>query len=331
MAKIKTEFLAQYHDVHGVPLRDRLFANVTLLSRLGSGSMAAIANWSLKNSLLRKGMERTLGISTKRTLPSFVKRPFTTWFKNHKRAHHAAPQQKVVLFNDTLTTYNYPQIGIAATKLLEAAGFELILPGVTDCGRPSFSKGLVDKARTIAQQVLDHLAPLAKQGLPIIFLEPSDLSAIIEDYASLLPDDARVAQVASQSRSFEQFIAELADGNELNLTFTNEARHLLLHGHCHQKALIGTKPAHRALTLPPNYTLTEVDSSCCGMAGSFGYKAEHYDISLQMAERRLLPAMRAAAPETILVASGVSCRQQIMHGAGRKVLHPAEVLWGAIG
>lgn len=245
-------------------------------------------------------------------------------------SRHALTLRKVVLFNDTFSTYNYPHIAIAATELLEAAGFEVVLPGVTDCGRPSFSKGLVDKARTIAKTVLDHLAPLAEQGLPIIFLEPSDLSALTDDYDSLLPNDPRVALVAAHCRSFEEFMAELADSGELKLAFTDEKRHLILHGHCHQKALIGTKPAHRALTLPPNYTLEEVDSSCCGMAGSFGYEAEHVDISLKMAERRLLPAMRAAAPETTLVAPGVSCRQQIKHGAGRQVLHPAEVLRAAL-
>lgn len=332
MAKIKTEFLAQYHDAHGVPLRDRLFANITPLSRLGSGAMARLANWTLGNSLIRKSMERTLGISAKRSLPNFARQSFTDWFNKHTPvgAHRDAPLQQIVLFNDTFSTYNYPHIAIAATELLEMAGFAVVLPGVTDCGRPSFSKGLVDKARAIAQTVLDHLVPLAKQGLPIIFLEPSDLSALTDDYASLLPNDPRIALVAAQCRSFEEFIAELADNGDLNLNFTEEARHLVLHGHCHQKALIGTNPAHRALTLPPNYTLEEVDSSCCGMAGSFGYEAEHYDISLKMAERRLLPAMRAAAPETILVAAGVSCRQQIKHGAGRQVLHPAEILRAAI-
>ncbi|MAT99470.1 MAG: FAD-linked oxidase [Anaerolineaceae bacterium] len=332
MAKIKTEFLAQYHDAHGTPLRDRLFANITPLSRLGSGPLAPLANWTLGNGLIRQGMERTLGISARRSLPHFARQSFTDWFNKHTPvgAHRDAPLQQIVLFNDTFSTFNYPHIAIAATELLEAAGFEVVLPGVTDCGRPSFSKGLVDKARTIAQQVLDHLAPLAEQGLPIIFLEPSDLSALTDDYESLLPNDKRVALVAGQCRSFEEFIAELADSGKLNLNFTDEKRHLVLHGHCHQKALIGTKPAHRALTLPPNYTLEEVDSSCCGMAGSFGYEAEHYDVSLKMAERRLLPAMRAAAPETILVAAGVSCRQQIKHGAGRQVLHPAEVLRAAI-
>ncbi len=332
MAKIKTEFLAQYHHAHGVPLRDRLFANITPLSRLSSGPMAPLANWTLGNGLIRQGMERALGISARRSLPQFARQPFTDWFNKNAPVgkRRAFSLQKVVLFNDTFSTYNYPNVAIAATELLEAAKFEVVLPGVTECGRPSFSKGLVDKARKIAKNVLEHLVPLAEQGLPIIFLEPSDHSAITDDYASLLPNDPRVALVAAHCHSLEQFIAELADSGELNLNFTNEVSHLVLHGHCHQKALIGTKPAHRALTLPPNYTLEEVDSSCCGMAGSFGYQAEHYDISLQMAERRLLPAMRAAAPETILVASGVSCRQQIKHGTGRQALHPAEVLRAAL-
>lgn len=331
MAKIKTEFLAQYHAAHGVPLRDRLFANITPLSRLAAGAMAPLANWTLGNSLIRWGVARTLGISAKRTLPKFARQSFTQWFYTRKRAQRDVPRQQVVLFNDTFSTYNYPQVAIAATELLEAAGFEVLLPGVTDCGRPSFSKGLIGKARTIAQEVLDHLAPFAAQGLPIIFLEPSDLSAVTDDYPSLLPNDERVAQVAAQCLSFEEFMADLAESGNLNLNFTDEPRHLLLHGHCHQKALIGTRPAHCALTLPPNYTLEEIDSSCCGMAGSFGYEAEHYDVSLQMAERRLLPAVRMAAPDTILVASGVSCRQQIKHGTGRTALHPAEVLWSALG
>ncbi|WP_420629258.1 FAD-binding and (Fe-S)-binding domain-containing protein [Candidatus Leptofilum sp.] len=332
MAKIKAEFLAQYHDAHGTPLRDKLFANITPLSRLGSGVMAPLANWTLGNGLIRKGLERTFGISAKRSLPKFAKQSFVDWFKKHTPLGEAqdAPPQRIVLFNDTFSTYNDPHIAIAATELLEAVGFEVILPGVTDCGRPSFSKGLVSKARNIAKTVLNHLAPLAEQGLPIIFLEPSDLSAITDDYESLLPNDGRVALVAAHCCSFEEFIAELAENGELKLNFTDEARHLVLHGHCHQKALIGTKPARRILTLPPNYTLEEIDSSCCGMAGSFGYEAEHYDISLKMAERRLLPAMRATTPETILVAPGVSCRQQIKHGTGRQVRHPAEVLRAAV-
>jgi Fe-S oxidoreductase len=136
--------------------------------------------------------------------------------------------------------------------------------------------------------------------------------------------------VAEHAFTFEEFIARLADDDQLDLTFTEEPCHILLHGHCHQKALIGTGPAIRALTLPANYSVTEVDSGCCGMAGSFGYEAEHYDISLQMAERRLLPAVRETAVDTLIVAAGTSCREQIKHGADRHALHPAQVLRDAL-
>jgi Fe-S oxidoreductase len=329
MAKIKTEFLAQYHAVHGVPLRDRLFAEITRLSRLSSGPLAPLVNWSLQNGLIRKGMERALGISAKRSLPAFAQTSFTQWFK--KRPH---PRQnisrQVVLFTDTYTTYNHPRIGVAAVELLETAGCEIELSGVTDCGRPYLSKGLVDKARQSARKALDRLAPYARKGIPIIFLEPSDLSAVLDDYASLLSQDERVPLLAARSLSLEQYIAQLADAGELNLTFTDEPRRILLHGHCHQKALIGTGPMRRALSLPLNYTVTEVDTSCCGMAGSFGYEAEHYDISMKMAERRLLPAVRAADEDTIVVAPGTSCRHQIQDGSGRIALHPAEVLRDAL-
>jgi Fe-S oxidoreductase len=136
--------------------------------------------------------------------------------------------------------------------------------------------------------------------------------------------------VADHAYTFEEFVANLADAGELEATFTDEPREILLHGHCHQKALVGTNPSKRTLTLPPNYTVREVDSGCCGMAGSFGYEAEHYDISIKMAERRLLPAVREIGEDTLVVAAGVSCRQQIKHGTGKQALHPAEVLRDAL-
>jgi Fe-S oxidoreductase len=207
----------------------------------------------------------------------------------------------------------------------------VIWPDHKSDGRPFISKGLVKEAKEAAESTLAVLAPLAEQGIPIVGLEPSSLLSLRDDYFYLLPGDPRVPLVAEHAYTFEEFVAQLADDDQLSsLTFTDEARHILLHGHCHQKALVGTGPAIRALTLPPNYTLTEVDSSCCGMAGSFGYEAEHYDISMRMAERRLLPAVREAAPETLIVAAGISCRQQIKHGARRQALHPAQVLRDAL-
>jgi Fe-S oxidoreductase len=210
--------------------------------------------------------------------------------------------------------------------VLEAAGFEVLLSHHGCCGRPMISKGLVEDARQAAALTVERLAPFAKQGIPIVGLEPSCLLSLRDEYHYLLPDNPDVQIVAEQAFTFEEFIADLADAGTLNLQFCDDARSLLLHGHCHQKVLVGTRPSHQTLSLPTHYTVQEVDSGCCGMAGSFGYEAEHYEISLQMAERRLLEAVRAASDDTLVVAAGVSCRQQIAHGSGRKAYHPAEVL-----
>lgn len=331
MAKIKTEFLAQYYEANGTPLRAKLFGNIATLSRFSSGVMAPLANFGTGNKLSRWFMDKYLGISKERTLPPFAATPFLRWFKKHQRAAHApAPYRKVAFFHDTFINYNYPEVGIAAVELLEAAGFEVIMPGHRDDGRSFLSKGLVDDARKVARHTVSQLAPLARQGIPIVGVEPSTLLTLRDEYRHLLPKDPDMIVVAQHAYTFEEFIARLADKGELNLRFTDTPRKLLLHGHCHQKALIGTQPSHRVLTLPPNYTVEEVDSGCCGMAGSFGYEAEHYGVSMQMAERRLLTAVRTTTSDTLIVAAGVSCRQQIKHGSQRQALHPAQVLRQAL-
>jgi FAD/FMN-containing dehydrogenase/Fe-S oxidoreductase len=327
MAKIKTEFLAQYHAVHGIPLRDRLLGNIARFSRLASGPLAPLANFGASNPLSRRLLGRLVGLSPQRTLPAFTRQPFTGWFARRRSPPSA---RKVVLFNDTFNTYNDPHIAIAATRFLEAAGFEVILPGHGCCGRPFISKGLVAEAKAAAADTVAKLLPYARQGLPIVGLEPSCLLSLRDEYLYLLPNRDEAQLVANQALMFEEFVAQLAGQNRLNVTFSDEPRRLLLHGHCHQKALVGTEPSQQILRLPPNYQVTEVDSGCCGMAGSFGYEAEHFEISLKMAERRLLPAVRATAADTIIVAAGTSCRHQVAHATGRMPLHPAEVLWQAI-
>ena len=329
MGKIKFEFLAQYQKANGTPLRAKMFGDIARLSRLNSGILAPIVNWGMGNPLARMAMEKFAGISSKRTLPTFAIESFLKWFSAHPKPQ-SAPMGKVVLFNDTFNTYNYPHIAVAATKVFEKLGFEVVLPGHKCCGRPMISKGLVDEARESARDVVEKLTPFAKEGIPIVGLEPSCLLTLREENLYLLPNDPDVQLVADNSYTFEEFMAKLADEGKVNIQFTNAQRNILLHGHCHQKALVGTKPSHTTLTLPQNYQVNEVDSGCCGMAGSFGYEAEHYDISIQMAERRLLPAVRDADDDTIIVASGVSCRQQIKHGTGKQALHPAEVIRDAI-
>jgi FAD/FMN-containing dehydrogenase/Fe-S oxidoreductase len=330
MAKIKFEFLAQYQEANGTPLRTRLFGHIATINQLGSGVLAPLANWAAGNGSLRGIAQSTLGITAKRELPPFARHELSSWFARRSGNGRAAPAGKLVLLADPFINYNYPAIGVAAAEFLEAAGFEVILSKVFEDGRPFISKGLINQARGAARRMVDHLAPWVEAGLPVVGLEPSSLLTLRDEYFSLLPGDARVSQLAEKAFTFEEFVANLAQDGKLNVQFTDQARHILLHGHCHQKSLVGTGPSIAALSLPANYTVEEVDSGCCGMAGSFGFEVEHYDISLQMAERRLLPAVRAAGAETLIVAAGVSCRQQIKHGAQRLALHPAEVLRQAL-
>ncbi|MDM8527676.1 FAD-linked oxidase C-terminal domain-containing protein [Anaerolineales bacterium HSG24] len=327
MAKIKFEFQAHYHDQHGIPLRSRLFSDINFWSHLGSGMPAPLANWINNNGLVKLGLERVMGISRQRSLPQFTNMPFTRWFKYlHEAPADRHQRKKVVLFADTFHNFNYPHVAIAATELLEAAGFEVLLSGHGCCGRPAMSKGLVNQARLYAKQTLSRLNAFADRYIPIIGLEPSCLLSIQDEYYALLPDQKKMIEwVGRWCYTFEEYIAKLANEGELNLEFTADSRPVLLHGHCHQKALVGMKPSLQVLSLP-GHTVTEVDSGCCGMAGSFGYEAEHYDISMQIGEQRLFPAVREQLAGTIITAAGVSCRQQIKQGTGRHVLHPAEVL-----
>jgi Fe-S oxidoreductase len=189
------------------------------------------------------------------------------------------------------------------------------------------SKGLVREARAAANQTVARLYPLAQQGIPILGLEPSCLSALVDDYASLLPGDERAAAVAQAAQPIEDFIAGLAERGELALEFRPASEPVLLHGHCHQKALFGTE-ATRSMLAIAGAEVHEVDSGCCGMAGAFGYESEHYEISLQMGERRLLPAVRAH--QGAVAAPGVSCRAQIEHGSGVRARHPIEILRDAL-
>lgn len=338
MARIKTEFLAHYYAGHPRRKRDYLFAHIDTLSRLASGWRAPLANWMLSLRLTKTLLDRWFGISKERSLPRFSRKPFARGEGRRARGDALASQftihdsqsttQKVdgapLLFVDTYNAYSYPYVARAAVAVLAALGCEVEIAPVTDAGRPALSKGMIDLARSKAQRVLDALHPLAAAGRPILFLEPSDWSAVIDDYAALLPGDDRLPVVAAACLTFEQYVADrLAAGAPS--PFGGDPQPALLHGHCHQKALIGTKPAVQALTLA-GYTVQEIDSTCCGMAGAFGYESEHVEVSLKMAEHGLLPAVRAATAETVIVAAGVSCRQQILSASGRRALHPAEAL-----
>ena len=282
MAKIKFEFLAHYHDKHGTPLRSRMMADIARASRICSGALAPLVNALLGSKLIAMLFDKLFGFSRHRPMPKFARHPFTSWFKNHERK--TGTKGKVVLFNDTFNTYNYPEVSIAATELLEAAGFEVVLPGHYCCGRPMISKGLVEKARAAVQECVEKLSPFAEQDVPIVGLEPSCILTFRDEIFSLLPNEPRAEKISENCYLFEEFIAKLVNQGQLDLDFQDATQQVLLHGHCHQKSLAGTGTSHITLGAA-GCEVNEVDSGCCGMAGSFGYESEHFDISRKMGER----------------------------------------------
>ena len=232
------------------------------------------------------------------------------------------------LFVDTFSRYNHPEVAIAAVELLERAGCEVIVPPWQCCGRPLLSQGQPKAALELARFNLAQLAPLAKQGIPILGLEPSCISALKDDYTDLLPGEDSDA-VAKMTQSIEEFfishLSSFFEPGKVSLQMKDDKSQILLHGHCHQKSLGFAHSTREALT-HAGYEVHEIDSTCCGMAGAFGYEAEHYDLSQRIGELALLPAVRSARTDAIIVAPGTSCREQIQHFTGRTVLHPVELL-----
>ena len=364
MTRIKSEWLAHYHDEHGTPLRARLFGHIRTINQIGS-ALAPLSNWALHMLGVNLLNEKLFGISRHRSLPKFAREPFHEWFEQNSRdktrredsstCHLVtlSSAQTVVLFPDTFADYNEPHIAQAAVRVLEAAGYEVMLPRrPVCCGRPMLSKGLLREAKALAQQQMEWLAPYAEAGMPIIGLEPSCILTFRDEYSDLL-DDPRAAVLARKSFLIDEFLTrELREGratlpfcmnhedtkarrgennNLASLRLGGEKKkQFLLHGHCHQKALVGSGAALELLRMIPGADAREVDSGCCGMAGSFGYEAEHYEISRKIGERALLPAVRALPPEAEIVAMGTSCRQQIADFTGRRAKHLVEVLAEAL-
>ncbi|RMF65550.1 MAG: anaerobic glycerol-3-phosphate dehydrogenase subunit C [Calditrichaeota bacterium] len=326
MAKLKYEFLYQYHKKHRLPLRDRLFGHIETVSRLGCAT-APVSNMVLAASPVRWGMEKVLGIDRRRRLPRFASEPFTRWFARHLPAPDAGRRGRVVLFHDTFMTYNYPEVGVAAVRLLEAAGYEVHLVEKRCCGRPFLSKGMLAHARRCAQHNLGALLPWVEQGVPVVGCEPSCILTFRDEYPDLLSDDA-VGKLAENSFLFEEFFAR--DENGAGLAFRKTEHKLLLHGHCHMKALAGLEPTLRLLSRLPGAEVQALDSGCCGMAGAFGFEKEHYELSLKIGRGRLFPAIDEKDTTWRVVAPGVSCRQQIEHATGRRAWHPVEVLAEAL-
>jgi FAD/FMN-containing dehydrogenase/Fe-S oxidoreductase len=324
MAKLKSEVLHQKYQGRAVPLGTLLMGHIGTLSALGSAA-APLSNWSLRNPVFKWLLEKLAGIDRRRTLPTFERDHLRKWFKRHTPDPRAGTRGTVLLLDDCFTTYNNPKVGRAAVAVLEASGYRVELAGLPCCGRPAVSKGLLSLAHDLARENVAKLVVHAKNGVPILGCEPSCLVTLIDEYRDFrLGPDADL--VASASRMVEAFVGDPANVPDLPLTPSqNGNNRVLLHGHCHQKAVVGTSGTVAALKRIPGLELKELDSGCCGMAGSFGYELGHYDVSAALANRVILPAVRAD-PSARLVAPGFSCRSQVHGLAGVDALHPIEVL-----
>ncbi|WP_428667534.1 FAD-binding and (Fe-S)-binding domain-containing protein [Runella sp.] len=329
ISKLKAEFLQSYYDKNGVPFRSRLIANFSQQMRL-----ASIAPWAYNavfgTDTLRRMANKVVGFHPDRTMPMLHKTTLKQWFKNRTVE---TQQRRVYLFCDEFTNYNDVEVGQKAIQLLEKLGYEVIIPKHVESGRTYLSKGLVKEAKKIAIQNVEMLKDLISAETPLIGIEPSAILTFRDEYLDLVPKELQEAaqKLAQNALQFEEFIAREMDAKRIHRQqFTNEQKTIKLHGHCHQKALSSLTPSKKMLSLPENYTVQLIPSGCCGMAGSFGYEQEHYELSMQVGELVLFPTVRQQPAEVLIAAPGTSCRHQIKDGTGRKAKHPIEILWEAL-
>jgi FAD/FMN-containing dehydrogenase/Fe-S oxidoreductase len=317
VARFKSEFLADYYTRHGTPLEARVLGNAHVLAAWGS-RLAPISNRVAASAPARRLAEAWLGIDRRRRLPAFRRRTL--------RADAPAPDGApgVLLFADTFTNYYDPEIGLSALRVLAAAGLRPALAPNRCCARPQISKGLLGQAKAMAARNTRALYADAREGRPIVFCEPSCLSAVREDAPALLRGEERrqAEAVASMSMLFEEYAATIATRLPLKAGPTS----ILLHGHCHQKSMGLVAPARSLLSRIPGAHVVDLDAGCCGMAGSFGYARDHYEVSRAIGERRLLPAVRNKPDGAVVVAAGTSCRHQVADFTGERALHPAVLL-----
>ncbi len=329
MSRLKSEFLHHYYKERGAPLRSRVLAAAERTAIWGS-RFAPLSNWVVNNSLVRWLNEKTLGIDRRRPLPRYSRGTFIDWWRRYSAGEGVGQgRPTVAIFADTFTNYYEPHHGVATVILAQKLGIDVVVPPRICCGRPLISKGFLNRARQQAEDVLAVLFPLAEAGVPIVFSEPGCYSAVRDDHPRLLRGElqARAELVSAACLTFEEWAeTTLASWDGVTPVLSSGPAKVLLHGHCHQKALVGTDPAVRLLRRIPGCEVIEADAGCCGMAGSFGYEREHYGISKSVGARKLFPTIREQEPGTMVVTPGFSCRQQISHFTGAQPVSVAELV-----
>jgi FAD/FMN-containing dehydrogenase/Fe-S oxidoreductase len=348
VGKMKAEFLQHYYDEHGVPFRTKMIGNFTKSQALAS-KFPRLYNFFVTNSFTSNITKKILGFAPERSIPIVGKVTLRKWQedrikiqkKREKNSVHFStvplgkrrPQGKVYLFCDEFTNYNDVDLGQKTVLLLTALGYEVHIPKHIESGRTYLSKGLVKEAKNIAIQNVRMLSEAIQDNSPILGIEPSAILTLRDEYLELVPDylHADAERVAENCYLIDEFLAQEVDKKKITKDlFKTDKKLIKLHGHCHQKALSSMIPTKKILSLPANYEVQLIPSGCCGMAGSFGYEKEHYDISMQIGELVLFPTIRKQEEDVIIAAPGTSCRHQIMDGTGRKALHPVEILWEAL-
>ncbi|MCJ0742818.1 FAD-binding and (Fe-S)-binding domain-containing protein [Pedobacter montanisoli] len=333
VAKLKAEFLQHYYDANGVPFRARMIANFTKTQQLAT-IFPSLYNALISNSFTSKLIKKTVGFAIGRSLPKVGKTTLRHWKKKHDKEAVVQPKnRKVYLFCDEFTNYNDVEIGITTIKLLEKLGYEVIIPQHKESGRTYLSKGLLRDAKKLANQNVSLLTRLITEETPLLGIEPSALLTFRDEYPELVDDHLveKANHLAKNAFLVEEFLLQEVEAGRIHTSaFTQKTQLVKLHGHCYQKSLNALTPTEKILALPQNYTVELIPSGCCGMAGSFGYEADHYDVSMKVGELVLLPEVRKQATDTIIAAAGTSCRHQIKDGTQRIAQHPVEILWEAL-
>ncbi len=333
VARLKAEWQQHYYDANGVPLRSRLIAGYTSSMRLAALT-PWLYNWAVGAPVVSSIIKRLAGFAPQRSLPRLHDTTLAAWHARHANPTSLAyPNGRVHLFCDEFTNYNDAAVGIKGVQLLNKLGYEVVIPKHTESGRAHFSKGLVREAQRFAIQNVELLKDVITAKAPLIGIEPSAILGFRDEYPDLVPDELLEAAnaLAKNALLIDEFIAREADAGRINrAAFKAETRAIKLHGHCHQKALSSLTPTVKMLELPAGHKVSLIPSGCCGMAGSFGYEQEHFQISQQIGELVLFPAVRSAPSDTVIAAPGTSCRHQVMDATGRVALHPIEILHAAL-
>ena len=328
VATLKAEFHYQYYKTHGIPFRTKLFASNNKLNKLGS-RFSIITNTLLNTSLVKNVM----GIASKRSIPKLHKTTLFKWYKQNKKQFEkqSSKNGELYLFIDEFTNYYDVEVGIDAITLLSQLGYRVDIANHEESGRSYISKGILDKAKDIANKNINIFKDIVSKEKPLVGIEPSAILTFRDEYLRLANDKQAAQNISKNTFTIEEFIDnQITEGKIYSESFTQETKTIKVHGHCHQKALSSNSHTFNMLSLPQNYTVTIMNTGCCGMAGSFGYEKEHYEISMQIGETSLFSKLRNVDSETIIVASGTSCRNQISDGVNKTSKHPVSVLKEAL-